>query len=166
MWNVYGPTETTIWSTTYRLSGREEGAIPIGRPIANTTIYILDSDKIPVPVNVTGEIYIGGDGLSRGYLNRAELTAERFVLNPLVQNQSSRLYRTGDLGRFRANGEIEYLERGRQVKLRGFRVELGEIESVLASHASLREAVVIATGEGEQRKLSAYVVLADGKAVA
>jgi acyl-coenzyme A synthetase/AMP-(fatty) acid ligase/acyl carrier protein len=166
VWNVYGPTETTIWSTTYRLSGREEGAIPIGRPIANTTIYVLDSYQNPVPVNVTGEIYIGGDGLARGYLNRPELTAERFVVNPLVQNQSSRLYRTGDLGRFRSNGEIEYLGRvDSQVKLRGFRVELGEIESVLASHASLKEAVVIATGEGEQRKLSAYVVLADGKAV-
>ena len=165
VWNVYGPTETTIWSTTYRLSGREEGAIPIGRPIANTTIYILDSYQNPVPVNVTGEMYIGGDGLARGYLNRPELTAERFVVNPLVQNQSSRLYRTGDLGRFRSNGEIEFLGRvDSQVKLRGFRVELGEIESVLASHASLREAVVIATGEGEQQKLSAYVVLADEKA--
>lgn len=164
MWNVYGPTETTVWSTVYRVTGREEGSIPIGRPIANTSIYILDSSQNPVPVNVAGEIYIGGDGLARGYLNRPELTAERFVPNRLGTNQSARLYRTGDLGRFRSNGEIEYLGRvDNQVKLRGFRIELGEIESVLASHASLQEAVVHVTGEGEQQKLSAYVVVNHGK---
>lgn len=163
VWNVYGPTETTIWSTTHRLTGREEGTIPIGRPLANTSIYILDSHYNPVPVNITGEIYIGGDGVARGYLNRPELTAERFVANPLVPNLSPRLYRTGDLGRFRSSGEIEYLGRvDSQVKLRGLRIELGEIESVLASHATLREAVVIVTGEGEQQKLSAYVAVIDG----
>jgi amino acid adenylation domain-containing protein len=164
VWNVYGPTETTIWSTVYRVTGREESTIPIGRPIANTSIYILDSHHNPVPVNIAGEIYIGGDGLARGYLNRPELTAERFVAHPLLPNQSPRLYRTGDLGRFRANGEIEYLGRvDNQVKLRGLRIELGEIESVLASHATLREAVVIVTGEAEQQRLSAYVVI-DGMA--
>lgn len=164
VWNVYGPTETTIWSTVYRVTGREESTIPIGRPIANTSIYILDSHHNPVPVNIAGEIYIGGDGLARGYLNRPELTAERFVAHPLLPNQSPRLYRTGDLGRFRANGEIEYLGRvDNQVKLRGLRIELGEIESVLASHATLREAVVIVTGEAEQQRLSAYVVT-DGMA--
>ena len=164
VWNVYGPTETTIWSTVYRVTGREESTIPIGRPIANTSIYILDSHHNPVPVNIAGEIYIGGDGLARGYLNRPELTEERFVAHPLLPNQSPRLYRTGDLGRFRANGEIEYLGRvDNQVKLRGLRIELGEIESVLASHATLREAVVIVTGEGEQQRLSAYVVT-DGMA--
>ena len=162
VWNVYGPTETTIWSTAYRVTGREDASIPIGRPIANTSIYILDSHHNPVPENITGEIYIGGDGLARGYLNRPELTAERFVTSRLVP-KSARLYRTGDLGRFRSNGEIEY--RGRvdsQVKLRGFRIELGEIESVLALHPTLREAVVTVTGEGEQQKLCSYVVVHDG----
>jgi amino acid adenylation domain-containing protein len=164
VWNVYGPTETTVWSTVYRVTGREEGSIPIGRPLANTSIYILDSNQNPVPVNVAGEIYIGGDGLARGYLHRPELTTERFVPNRVVTNQSPKLYRTGDLGRFRSKGEIEYLGRvDNQVKLRGFRIELGEIESVLASHSTLQEAVVNVTGEGEQQKLSAYVVVNDGK---
>jgi amino acid adenylation domain-containing protein len=164
VWNVYGPTETTVWSTVYRVTGREEGSIPIGRPLANTSIYILDSKQNPVPVNVAGEIYIGGDGLARGYLHRPELTAERFVPNRVVTNQSPKLYRTGDLGRFRSKGEIEYLGRvDNQVKLRGFRIELGEIESVLASHSTLQEAVVNVTGGGEQQKLSAYVVVNDGK---
>ncbi len=141
VWNVYGPTETTVWSTVYRVTGREQGSVPIGRPIANTSIYILDSNQNPVPVNVAGEIYIGGDGLARGYLNRSELTTERFVPNRLGTNQSAKLYRTGDLGRYRSDGEIEYLGRvDNQVKLRGFRIELGEIESVLASHPSLQEA--------------------------
>src|SRR5580692_4599695 len=141
VWNVYGPTETTIWSTSYRLTGNEQGAIPIGRPIANTCVYLLDAHRNPVAVNVIGEIYIGGDGLARGYLNRPELTAERFVRNWLAPEQSPRLYRTGDLGRFRSNGEIEYLGRvDNQVKLRGLRIELGEIESVLATHAEVAEA--------------------------
>ncbi len=167
VWNVYGPTETTIWSSVYRVTGQEQGPIPIGRPIANTCIYILDSHRNPVPANVTGEIYIGGDGLARGYLNRAELTAERFVENWLAPEQSPRLYRTGDLGRFRSNGEIEYLGRvDSQVKLRGLRIELGEVESVLASHPAVAEAVVMVSGEGEQQKLTAYVVVneeEDGK---
>lgn len=165
VWNVYGPTETTIWSTAYRVTGNEEGTIPIGRPVANTSIYILDSDHNPVPVNVTGEIYIGGDGLARGYLNRPEMTAERFVSIPQITNQFPKLYRTGDLGRFRSNGDIECLGRvDSQVKLRGFRVELGEIESVLASYAALREGVAIVTGEGDQQKLSAYLVVTEGTA--
>ena len=164
VWNVYGPTETTIWSTAYRVTGREEGVIPLGRPIANTSIYIFDPHGKPVPVNVTGEIFIGGDGLARGYLNRPGLTAERFITHWLAPNQSPRLYRTGDLGRFRSNGEIEYLGRvDNQVKLRGLRIELGEIESVLASHAAIREAVVTMTGEGNQQKLTAYVVVNEGK---
>jgi len=164
LWNVYGPTETTIWSSAYRVTGQEQGTIPIGRPVANTHIYILDAHRNPVPVNVTGEIYIGGDGVAREYLNRPELTAERFLPNWLAPDQSPRLYRTGDLGRFRSNGEIEY--RGRvdtQVKLRGVRIELGEIETLLASHAEVREAVVTMTGEGEQQKLSAYFVVKDGE---
>ena len=164
VWNVYGPTETTIWSTAYRVTGREEGVIPLGRPIANTSIYIFDPHGKPVPDNVTGEIFIGGDGLARGYLNRPGLTAERFITRWLAPNQSPRLYRTGDLGRLRSNGEIEYLGRvDNQVKLRGLRIELGEIESVLASHAAIREAVVTMTGEGDQQKLTAYVVVNEGK---
>ncbi|HEX4783494.1 MAG TPA: amino acid adenylation domain-containing protein [Candidatus Sulfotelmatobacter sp.] len=165
VWNVYGPTETTIWSTVYRVSGREESTIPIGRPIDNTSIYILDSNRNPVPVNITGEVYIGGDGLARGYLNRPELTAEKFVEHRVLPDKNSRLYRTGDLGRFRASGEVDYLGRvDNQVKLRGLRIELGEIESVLAAHANIHEAVVIVAGEGEQQRLSAYVVVTDAKA--
>ncbi len=159
VWNVYGPTETTIWSTVYRVSGREENAIPIGRPIANTSIYILDSHHNPVPVNVTGEIYIGGAGLARGYLNRPELTVERFVAHPLFPNQSSRLYRTGDLGRFRSQGEIEYQGRvDNQVKLRGFRIELGEIEACLKEHSGVREAAVMAREDtpGDKRLVAYY----------
>ncbi len=164
LWNVYGPTETTIWSSVYRVTGEESGTIPIGRPVANTGIYIFDAHRNPLPVNVTGEIYIGGDGLARRYLNHPELTAARFVANRLAPDRFPRLYRTGDLGRFRSNGEIEYLGRvDSQVKLRGLRIELGEIESVLASHVAVRGAVVTITGVGEQQKLSAYVVLNDGK---
>ncbi|HWO34663.1 MAG TPA: amino acid adenylation domain-containing protein, partial [Candidatus Acidoferrum sp.] len=162
VWNLYGPTETTIWSSIYKVSGREEATIPIGRPIANTSIHIVDSDRIPVPVNVVGEIYIGGEGLARGYLNRPQLTAERFVENWLVPPQGSRLYRTGDLGRYRSNGEIEYVGRvDSQIKLRGVRIELGEIESELASHPAVREAVVAVSGEAEQQKLAAYLVMRD-----
>ena len=160
VWNVYGPTETTIWSSIHRVTGHEQGPIPIGRPIANTSIYIVDSHRNPVPVNVTGEIYIGGDGLARGYLNRPELTVERFVANWLAPDRSPRLYRTGDLGRFRSNGEIEYLGRvDSQIKLRGLRIELGEIESVLSAHAEVGQGVVMVSGEGEQQKLAAYLVI-------
>jgi len=165
VWNVYGPTETTIWSSAYRVTGQEQETIPIGRPVANTCIYLLDAHLQPVPVNVTGEIYIGGEGLARGYLNRPDLTRERFLSNRVAPDQSPRIYRTGDLGRFRANGEIECLGRvDRQVKVRGVRIELGEIESLLASHAGIREAVVTVTGEAEQQKLSAYVVVNEGQA--
>jgi amino acid adenylation domain-containing protein len=164
VWNVYGPTETTIWSSVYRVTGQEQGPIPIGRPIANTCIYILDSDRNPVPANVIGEIYIGGDGLARGYLNRVQLTAERFVRNWLERDRSPRLYRTGDWGRFRSNGEIEYLGRvDNQVKLRGMRIDLGEIESVLVAHAGVREAAVERVEEGGEAKLVAYLVRGDGE---
>jgi len=159
VWNVYGPTETTIWSSVHRLRGNEDDRVPIGSPIANTGIYILDSSGNPVPANITGEIYIGGAGLARGYLNRPGLTAERFVDKSLEKETKYRLYRTGDLGRLRRNGEIEYLGRiDTQIKLRGMRIELGEIESVIANHPHLRQAVVIVKGESEQQRLSAYVV--------
>jgi len=158
VWNVYGPTETTIWSSVHRLRGDEDDTIPIGRPISNTQICILDSNGNPVPANVTGEIYIGGAGLARGYWNRPELTAERFVETSLGKEYKKRLYRTGDLGRLRRNGEIEYIGRiDTQIKLRGMRIELGEIESVIASHPHLQQAVVIVKGEPEQQRLSAYV---------
>ncbi|HEV3511536.1 MAG TPA: amino acid adenylation domain-containing protein, partial [Candidatus Sulfotelmatobacter sp.] len=162
VWNVYGPTETTIWSSIYSVSGDEEDTIPIGRPIANTSIYIVDQHCNLAPVNVTGEIYIGGEGLARGYLNRPELTAERFVPNWLAPEQSRRLYRTGDLGRYRSDGALEYLGRvDSQIKLRGLRIELGEIESVLTSHPAIRQAVVTVTGAAEQQKLAAYLVCKD-----
>jgi hypothetical protein len=151
VWNVYGPTETTIWSSVYCVRDGDYDAIPIGRPVANTWIHIVDAHGNPVPLGVSGEIYIGGEGLARGYLNRPKLTAERFVSNWLAPEQSPRLYRTGDLGRFRNNGDIEYLGRvDSQIKLRGQRVELGEIESILVGQSAGREAVVV--GAGEKRR--------------
>ena len=162
VWNVYGPTETTIWSSICRVTGREEDTIPIGRPIANTAMYVLDQQGNPLPPNISGEIYIAGDGLARGYLNRPELTAERFVANWMKPEQFPRLYRTGDLGRWRRNGDIECLGRvDTQIKLRGMRIELGEVESVLAGHPAVQQAVVIVKGDAPQQKLSAYVILKD-----
>ena len=155
--NMYGPTETTIWSTTSRVTGKTP--ISIGRPIANTTIYILDKFMQPVPIEVEGELYIGGSGVVRGYLNRSELTAERFVDNPFKDNLGSRLYRTGDLARFSADGTIEFIGRiDQQVKIRGHRIELGEIESQLCEHTKVKEAVVLAREDdpGDQR-LVAYL---------
>jgi amino acid adenylation domain-containing protein len=163
LWNLYGPTETTIWSTTYRV-GPEGDPAPIGRPIANTLLYVLDENLHPVPVNVPGELYIGGDGLARGYLNRPELTAERFVRNPFVMDAKARMYRTGDQVRYRVDGTVEYLGRlDNQVKVRGFRIELGEIESVLATHDRIQDVVVIAREDvpGDQR-LVAYVIAKGG----
>ena len=133
LWNLYGPTETTIWSTIAKVEPGETPVV-IGRPIANTQIYILDSHLQPVPIGVHGELYIGGDGLAQGYLNRPELTAERFVVNPFSDHPGSRLYRTGDLARYRPDGNIEFLGRmDDQVKIRGYRIELGEIEAVTQS---------------------------------
>jgi amino acid adenylation domain-containing protein len=165
--NIYGSSEVAADVTCHEVTDRDlASSVAIGRPISNTQIYLVDADGDPVPVGIRGEIYVGGDGLARGYLNRPELTAERFVANWLAPEQSPRLYRTGDLGRFRGNGEIEYMGRvDSQVKLRGLRIELGEIESVLGSHAAIDEAVVTVSGEGEQQKLSAYLVVKDdGKA--
>jgi amino acid adenylation domain-containing protein len=143
VWNLYGPTETTIWSTVYPVAS-VDGPLPIGRPIANTEVYLLDRDLQPVPIGVTGELYIGGEGLARGYINRPDLTAERFVPHPWGSLSGERLYRTGDLARYQANGTIEYLGRSdSQVKLRGYRIELGEIEATLQTHPAVQEAVVI-----------------------
>jgi amino acid adenylation domain-containing protein len=161
--NLYGSSEVAADVTWYELSEQEgTGAVPIGKPISNTQIYVLDEHMNPVPVGVRGQIYAGGDGLAVGYWKRPEMTAERFVPNPLTPEVSARLYRTGDLGRWRGNGELEYLGRvDSQVKLRGMRIELGEIEAVLAGHGRVREAVVALQGEGEQQKLAAYVVTKD-----
>jgi amino acid adenylation domain-containing protein len=156
--NAYGPTESTVCATVAEL--REGGErITIGRPIANTQIYILDPHLQPVPVGVPGELHIGGAGLARGYLNRPELTAEKFIPNSFIEGE--RLYKTGDKARYLSDGNIEFLGRiDHQVKIRGFRIELGEIESVLGSHPKIREIVVIASEDGTgEKRLVAYVVV-------
>jgi len=160
--NLYGPTEASVDVSYWPcLPGRAETAIPIGRPIANITLYILDRQLNPVPVGTPGELHIGGIGLARGYLNRPELTAEKFIPNPYDQ-QGSRLYKTGDLVRYRPNGNIDYLGRiDHQVKIRGFRIELGEIEARLLEHPAIKETAVIAREDqpGDKR-LAAYLVAA------
>jgi acyl-CoA synthetase (AMP-forming)/AMP-acid ligase II/acyl carrier protein len=176
--HVYGPTEGTTFSSFYWVQEVPEEAIsiPIGRPIANTQIYLLDRQLQPVPIGVTGELYIGGDGLARGYLNRPELTALAFIPNPFIQEigngkqeikgensslpSSSHLYKTGDLARYQADGNIEFLGRfDDQVKIRGFRIELGEIEAVLNQHPFVAEAVVIVQEDiPGDKHLVAYIV--------
>jgi amino acid adenylation domain-containing protein len=147
VWNLYGPTETTIWSTMYRVEPSER-PVYIGRPIANTQIYILDAHMQPVPIGVHGDLYIGGAGLARGYMNRAELTAERLIHNPFSDDPESRLYRTGDRARHRPDGNIEFLGRSdNQIKIRGHRIELGEIEAALTQHFTVKECVVAAFDE-------------------
>jgi amino acid adenylation domain-containing protein len=160
MLNIYGSSEVAADATWHEVSEQDIGSsVPVGQPISNTQIYLVDKYSRPVPIGIPGEIYIGGDGLARGYLKRPELTAQRFVSNWLVPERSQSLYRTGDLGRWRSNGKIEYLGRtDTQVKLRGIRIELGEIESVLASHTDVQEAVVTVTGEAQQQKLSAFLI--------
>jgi amino acid adenylation domain-containing protein len=165
--NGYGPTEATMLSSTYEIKEVPEAgatSIPIGRPTANTKIYLLDRHRQPVPAGVVGEIYIGGAGIALGYLNHPELTAERFVEDPFSGEGRARMYRTGDLGRHRADGNIELLGcNDHQVKVRGHRIDLWEIESQLRSHASVREAVVATREEarGEQSLVGYYVPEAD-----
>ncbi len=166
--NGYGPTETTTFACCYQVppGGAARGSIPIGRPIANTTVYVLDNELQPVPLGVRGELYIGGRGVARGYPRRPELTAERFVPDPFSREPGARLYRTGDLARYLADGNIEYLGRSDdQVKIRGYRIEPGEIEARLSRHEEVREALVLVEGEGKDavaanKRLVAYVVAA------
>ncbi|MGZ4164879.1 MAG: non-ribosomal peptide synthetase, partial [Tumebacillaceae bacterium] len=161
-YHVYGPTESTTFATCGRIDSTTvlEGSVPIGRPIANTTLYVLDRNGQPVPIGVPGELFIGGDGLAHGYLNRPELTDEKFVPNPFVADPNARLYRTGDLVRYLPDGSIDILGRiDNQVKVRGFRIELGEIEAQLSQHDEVREVVVVALEEEPGNKqLVAYIV--------
>jgi amino acid adenylation domain-containing protein len=162
--NLYGPTEAAVDVTRYSCFPADPSLrIPIGRPIANTQIYILDALSEPVPIGVVGEIHIGGSGVGRGYLNRAQLTVERFVADPFNAEPTARMYRTGDLGRWRSDGNIEFLGRNDlQVKIRGFRIELGEIEAQLARHPAVREVVVLAREQGGDKQLVAYYSAAPG----
>lgn len=160
IFNHYGPTEATVGCIVHELGAQTSDVVPIGRPIANAQVYILDGNSLPVPIGIAGEIFIGGAGVARGYLNRPELTAERFVQNLFSADPRSRMYKTGDLGRWRPDGTVEYLGRNdNQVKIRGFRIELGEIEAHLARHARVKEVVVVAREDvpGEKR-LVAYTV--------
>jgi arthrofactin-type cyclic lipopeptide synthetase C len=161
LWNAYGPTEATVQST-FIVCTEDGKSVSIGKPIANTQIYILDGHRQLAPIGVAGELYIGGAGVARGYLNRPKLTAERFLNDPFSADPQGRMYKTGDVGRFRPDGNIEYLGRNdHQVKIRGFRIELGEIEARLAEYPGVREAVVLAREDqpGDKR-LVAYVTAA------
>jgi aspartate racemase len=157
--NGYGPTECTVCTTIVECNDSKE-APPIGRPLPNTQVYILDAQKQLVPIGVPGELYIGGVGVTRGYLNRPELTAERFIPNPFSNDSGSRLYKTGDLTRYLPDGNIEFLGRiDHQVKIRGFRIELGEIEAVLRQNQAVQDAVVIGQEyDVNDKRLVAYVV--------
>jgi acyl-CoA synthetase (AMP-forming)/AMP-acid ligase II len=164
LWNLYGPTETTVWSTVHRVE-TGSGAVPIGRPIANTRLYILDPAMQPVPVGVAGELHIAGAQVARGYRNRPDLTAERFVPDPYSADPAARLYKTGDLTRWMPDGNVECLGRlDNQIKLRGFRIEPGEIEAVLAGAEGVCAAVVTVREDtpGDQR-LTAYLVADPGR---
>ncbi len=143
LWNMYGPTETTVWSTVQRVDAAD-GPIPIGHPIANTEVYVLDAHRQPLPIGIPGDLYIGGAGLAAGYRGRPDLTAERFVPHPFSSVPGARLYHTGDRARWRPDGTLEHLGRSdTQVKLRGFRIELGEIEVALGRHPAVGQAVVV-----------------------
>jgi len=160
--NMYGPTEATTFSTSWRVTSTDsaEDVLPIGGPISNTSIYILDEDRVPVPVGKEGEIYIGGAGVACGYLNRPEMTAERFLPDPFGEKAGDRIYRTGDIGSWLPDGKIVFIgRRDHQVKVRGFRIELSEIETVILRHVGVKESVVtvLEDSEGEKRLL-AYVV--------
>ncbi len=165
LYNLYGPTEAAIDVTYWHCPDNFDGqVVPIGKPISNSRIYLLDSQQQPVPFGAIGELYIGGVGVARGYLNRPELTAERFLADPFYSEPNARMYRTGDLARYGHDGNIEYIGRDdHQVKIRGFRIELGEIETCLETHPEVQQAAVIAhEGIGGDKRLVAYVVLGQG----
>ena len=164
LYNLYGPTEAAIDVTYWECGPDEEGpTAPIGRPVDNTQVYILDPRLRPTPIGVPGELHLGGRQLARGYLKRPELTAEKFVADPFRDEPDARLYKTGDLARYRNDGRIEFLGRiDRQVKLRGFRIELGEIEAALSGHPDVRQGVaMVREDEPGQERLVAYVVPQD-----
>ncbi|KAF9977770.1 hypothetical protein BGZ75_010211, partial [Mortierella antarctica] len=159
--NGYGPTEVTTVTTVYVTTGTvgSMDRLPIGRPISNTQVYVLDKHRRPVPLGAVGELYIGGPGVATGYINRPDLTAERFLSDPFSKTEGARMYKSGDLVRYLPDGNLIFMGRNDdQVKIRGFRVELGEIEKRLLEHALVREAVVLVTGEGSDKRLVAYVV--------
>ncbi len=163
--NLYGPTEVSIYAT-HHACGRDdaEGVVPIGRPLGNVRVYILDEHMQPAPAGVAGELHVGGVQLARGYLDRPGLTAEKFIPDPFSAEPGARLYRTGDLARYMPDGRVEFIGRiDQQVKLRGFRIELGEVESALVQHPAVREAVALVREDepGDQR-LVAYVAYASG----
>ena len=159
LWNMYGPTETTVWSLLTRVEPGT-GSISIGRPIANTTVYILDSCGRPVPAGVPGRLHIGGAGVARGYKNLPERTSQAFAANPVPERSGERIYHTGDLARYRPDGQVEFLGRADgQVKIRGYRIETAEIESVLRRHEAVRDAVVVVRGTSEaDKQLIAWIV--------
>ena len=167
LYNAYGPTESTVWATCSELDG--EVLPPIGKPVVNTQTYILDSNLKPVPIGVPGELHVGGDGLARGYLNRPELTEKAFIVNPFSAEPNSRLYKSGDLARYLPDGNIEFLGRiDHQIKVRGFRVELGEIESTLLTHSAVDNVLVMSrndmTGKPDgEALLAAYVITKDSQ---
>ncbi|KAF8970021.1 hypothetical protein BGZ46_010589, partial [Entomortierella lignicola] len=168
--NRYGPTESTVSATAYTATSEIEQMerLPIGRPISNTRVYVLDKHLNPVPLGVVGEMYLGGAGVAHGYLNRPELTAERFLPDPFSNVQGARMYKTGDLARYLPEGNLVFIGRNdNQIKIRGFRVELGEIEVRLAEHPQVRGAVVLAVGEAsDDKRLVAYVVAAPNESPA
>jgi len=163
--NLYGPTEAAV-DVTYWACSRNSGLhmVPIGRPVANTQTYILNRYMLPVPIGIPGELHLGGIQVGRGYMNRPDLTAEKFIPDPFSKDPGALLYKTGDLCRYLPDGNIDYIGRTDfQVKIRGLRIELGEIESVIGQHPDVRETVVIARGEGGDKRLIAYLVMRDGR---
>jgi amino acid adenylation domain-containing protein len=169
LWNFYGPTEATVWTTIHRVEGVKDKnrSVPIGKPITNAQVYLLDPLLQLVPVGIPGELYIGGAGLARGYHNRSELNSEKFIPNPFQNVSDARLYHTGDIARYLPDGTIEYIRRvDHQVKIRGFRIELGEIESLLQDHHAVQESVVIIKEyQQDDKRLIAYVVQSQGQKI-
>src|SRR5688572_23572532 len=164
-YDLYGPTEDTVYSTC--MLRTPDVPDTIGKIIPNSTLYLLDKHLQPVPIGLPGEMYLGGEGLARGYLYRPELTVEKFINHPFIKNPGARLYKTGDLAKFRPDGNIEFVGRiDNQVKIRGYRIELGEIESILAKHPAVLEQVVVAREDNPgEKRIVAYLVLKPGKQV-